>query len=220
MKTEKKMQEHINSSAGQAGFNFTFDNGKIVNYQDSFKKIGYLPFAVYYDFETTASSVVFFNAKMYVVSYCITIAFHPDLKLPRLYIYRSYDQNRADLTSLHHFEAIQQNFFNFSKNFNLTTLKQLETAALAVENKKDNRALAEIFNIELKFTVDCLKFWFERNLKQNELDEEQKDEFIRDTPKKTCCICDFPIQSRAEHGWFERVCKAKYLLLQNISPAK
>ena len=127
MKTEKKMQEHINCCAGHAGFNFIFDNGKIVNYQDNFKKIGDLPFAIYYDFEmTTTCRVVFFDAKMYLVSYCIIIAFHPDLNLPRLYIYRSYDQSRADLTSLHHFE-----------------------------NKKDNRALAEMFNIELKFTVDC-----------------------------------------------------------------
>ena len=219
MKTKKKMQEHTNCCAGQAGFNFMFDNGKIVNYQDNFKKIGDLPFAIYYDFETTTGSVLFFDAKMYVVSYCIIIAFHPDLNLPRLYIYRSYDQNRADLTSLHHFEAIQRNFFNFSENFNLNTLKQLEIATLAVENKKDNRALAEMFNIELKFTVDCLKFWFERNLKQNELDEDQKDEFIRDTPKKTC-ICNFPIQSRAEHGWFEHVCKAEYLFSENIFSAK
>ena len=32
MKTKKKMLEHINSCAGQAGFGFSFDNGKIINY--------------------------------------------------------------------------------------------------------------------------------------------------------------------------------------------
>ena len=36
MKTEKKMKEHITSCAGQAGFSFSFDNGKIINYQDNF----------------------------------------------------------------------------------------------------------------------------------------------------------------------------------------
>ena len=97
MKTEKKMQDHINSCAGQAGFSFSFDNGKIINYQDNFKKIGDLPFAVYYDFETATGSVGFFDAKMYVVSYCMVIAFHPDLNLPRLYIYRGYDQNREQI---------------------------------------------------------------------------------------------------------------------------
>ena len=60
IKTEKKMQDHINSCAGQAGFSFSFDNGKIVNYQDNFKKMSDLPFAIYYDFETTTGSVVFF----------------------------------------------------------------------------------------------------------------------------------------------------------------
>ena len=39
-------------------------------------------------------------------------------------------------------------------------------------------------------------------------------------PKKTYCICDFPIRSRAEHGWFEHVCKAEYLFLENIFSAK
>ena len=42
---------------------YSFDNGKIINYQDNFKKLGDLPLAVYYDFETTTGSVVFSNAK-------------------------------------------------------------------------------------------------------------------------------------------------------------
>ena len=55
------MEKHISCCAGQAGFNFSFDNGKIINYQDNYKKIGDLPFAMYYDFETTTGSVVFFR---------------------------------------------------------------------------------------------------------------------------------------------------------------
>ena len=57
------MEKHISCCAGQAGFNFSFDNGKIINYQDNYKKIGDLPFAMYYYFETTTGSVVFFDAK-------------------------------------------------------------------------------------------------------------------------------------------------------------
>ena len=111
IKSEKKMKEHIDSCAGQAGFSYSFDNGKIINYEDNFRKLGDLPFVVYYDFETTTGSVVFFDAKMYVVSYCIIIAFHPDLNIPRLYIYRSYDQSDEALSSLHHFDVVQQNVF-------------------------------------------------------------------------------------------------------------
>ena len=33
------MEKHIASCSGQAGFNFTFDNGKIVDYQDNYRKI-------------------------------------------------------------------------------------------------------------------------------------------------------------------------------------
>ena len=131
------MKDHINSCAGQAGFNYSFDKGKIINYQENFKKLGDLSFAVYYELETTTGSVVFFDAKMYVVRYCMIIAFHPDLNIPRLYIYRSYDQSNEDLTSLHHFDAVQRNFFNFRENFNIKTLKQLQNATLAVKNKKD-----------------------------------------------------------------------------------
>ena len=77
-----------------------------------------------------------------------------------------------------------------------------------------------MFSIELKFTTDCLKFWFDRNLKKNELDEDERDQFIKNKPKKTCCICDFPIKSRAVNGWFDHVCKAEYLFLKNIFSAK
>ena len=157
------MQQHIATCAGQAGFSYSFDNGWEINYQDNYKKIGDLPFALYYDFETTTGSVLFFDAKMYVVSYCIVAAFHPDLELPRLYICRSYDQDHAQLTSLVHFDNVQRNFFSDKSNFNPKTLAQLRDAALAVENRKENTALAEMFSIELKFTVDCLKFWFNKN---------------------------------------------------------
>lgn len=157
------MQQHIATCAGQAGFSYSFHNGWVINYQDNYKKIGDLPFALYYDFETTTGSVLFFDAKMYVVSYCIVVAFHPDLELPRLYICRSYDQDHAQLTSLVHFDNVQRNFFSDKSNFNPKTLAQLRDAALAVENRKENTALAEMFSIELKFTVDCLKFWFNKN---------------------------------------------------------
>ena len=85
---------------------------------------------------------------------------------------------------------------------------------------KIKKTLAEMFSIELKFTVDCLKFWFKRNLKQVDLDENVKDDFIQNTLKKECCICNFPIKSRTVNGWFDHVCKAEYLFLKNIFSAK
>ena len=151
--------------------------------------------------------MVFFDANMFVVSYCIIVAFHPDLKISRLFIYRSYDQDRSKLTSLIHFETVQPNFFDFKENFNSKTLLQLQNASLVVENRKENTAATDMFSIELKFTVDCLKFWFERNRKVSEITEQQRLEVTKNNAKKTCCICDFPIQSRADKSWFKHVCK-------------
>ena len=182
--------------------------------------MGDLPFSVYYDFETTTGRVGFFYTKMFVVSYCITVAFHPDLKIPRLYIYRSYDQTYEQLTSTTHFGTIQYNLFDDKLNYNQNTYRQLQDAAFAVQNKEKKTALAEMFSIELKFTVDCLKFWFERYRKVLEVDRVERIIFVRDNSKKDCCLCDFPLQSRAENGWCQHVFKAEYLFLENIYSTK
>lgn len=77
-----------------------------------------------------------------------------------------------------------------------------------------------MFNIELKFTIDCLRFWFNRKKKVLELDEDEKDEFSKSNKPKTCCVCDFPVESRAQNGQFELVCKAEYLFLENVFEAR
>ena len=156
IKSNEKMKKHLSVCSGKAGFTFSFDNGKIVDYQDHYRNLGDLPFSIYHDFETTTGSVVFFDAKINMVSYCMVVAFHPDLKIPRLMIFRSYDQNQNVLTLLSQFQTLEFNFFEDPENFNKTTLKQLEAAAFSVQNRDKNTALAEIFSIELKVTVDCL----------------------------------------------------------------
>ena len=213
VKSAGRMQNHLSVCAGKAGFTFSFDNRKIIDYQDHYKNLGDVPFSVYCDIETTTGSVVFFDAKMYVISYCLVIAFHPDLKLPGLIIYRSYDQSLEKLTSLSHFEAVEHNFFYNKNSYNMTALKQLQDAAFSVENREKNTALGEMFSIELKFTVDWLKFWFERNLKVLEVQLEDKMIFKSLNPKQKdtiCCLCDFPLDSTAENGWKQHV------LRQNI----
>ena len=163
--SNEKMKKHLSCCSGKAGFTFSFDNEKIIDYQNHYKNLADLPFTVYYDFETTTGSVVFFDAKMYVVSNCMVVTFHPELKIPRLVRFRSYDQNPNALISLTHFQALQYDFLDDPENVNKTTLKQLEDAAFLVQNREKNTTLAEIFRIELKFTVDCLKFWFKKNHK-------------------------------------------------------
>ena len=43
-----------------------------------------------------------------------------------------------------------------------------------VLQKESNTALVEMFNIELKFTVDAIKKWFSDNKKSRELDFDDK----------------------------------------------
>ena len=203
VKSSEKMEKHLSCCAGKARFTFSFDNGKIIDYQDHYKNLADLPYTVYYDFEATTGSVVFFDAKMYVVSYCMIVAFHPELKIRRLVIFRSYDQNPNALISLTHFQALQYNFFDNPKNFNRTTLKQLEDAAFSVQNREKNTALAEMFSIELKFTIDCLKFGFQKNHKILELEIDFKMEFKQNNPitnETLCCLCDFSLEPRAKNG--------------------
>ena len=49
---------------------YTFDNRKIISFQDNFKVLGDVPFTVYFDFETTTGDTLFLDPKMFVVSYC------------------------------------------------------------------------------------------------------------------------------------------------------
>ena len=151
-KSQEAMSKHIKCCAGQSGYTYQF-NDSIVNYQENFNKIGDLPSAIYYDFETTTGSGIFRDAKMYIVSYCIVVAFHPDLKILHIIIYRSFDQSLAEVESLQHFLGLKKDFFSYAYH-NLKTLKQLGDCALSVFNKSINTALAEMLNVELRFVCD------------------------------------------------------------------
>ena len=223
LKSDEKMKKHLSCCSGKTGFTFSFNNGKIVDYQDHYRNLGDLPFSICYDFETTTGIVVFFDAKMYVVSYCMVVAFHPDLKILRLVIFRSCDQNHNALTLLSHFQALEFNFFEDSENVNKTTLKQVEAAAFLGHNREKNTALAEMFSIELKFITVCLKSWFAKKHKVLDLEIDLKTEFIRKNTRKKdglCCLCNFPMDPRAENGWAEHVFRAEHLFLENIYAEK
>ena len=120
---------------------------------------------------------------------------------------------------MNHFLVLQKYFFKFPENFNLKTFKQFEDAVLCLRNRTRENAMAEMFNIELKFTVDCLKKWTDRN-KVLELDEKSKKDYIQNNKPSICCICDFSMDSRASNGWFEHICKAEYLFFENLYDSK
>ena len=72
--------------------------------------------------------------------------------------------------------------------------KQMQDAAFSVQNRETNTALEEMLSIELKFTVDCLKLWFNRNHKVLDVSVKDKANFAQDNPKRKdtlCCLCDY-----------------------------
>ena len=111
LKTEEKMEKNVKCCAGQAGYSLVFDQS-VVNYQENFNKIGDVPFSIYYDFETTTGSAIYTNAKVHVVSYCMIVAFHAELKMPPLVIYRASDQSLPQLRSLHYLDQVKKDFLS------------------------------------------------------------------------------------------------------------
>ena len=81
--------------------------------------------------------------------------------------------------------------------------------------------MAELFSVELKFTIDTLKYWFSRLIKPNffEIDSDKKQKFRKGKPfdkDSLCCICDFPIAVDGEKSWFDFVVECEYLFPGNI----
>ena len=136
-----------------------------------------MPFSVYSDFETTTGDSVFFDSKMYVVSYCQIYAFHPALNLDKIAIYKSFQQTPEEIHDLSHFKSEHAPFFD-----NIT-LKQLKDAASAVLSRQKCTSL-ELFLIELKFTIDTLRDWFNRIIKAKffELDCSKKTAWRKKNP--------------------------------------
>lgn len=59
-----------------------------------------LSFTVYFDFKTTTGDSILHDPKMFVISYCQIYAFHPELKLDKIVIFRSFEQNAGKSIAL------------------------------------------------------------------------------------------------------------------------
>ena len=120
------MKKHLEVCAAKEGITYSFNNGNIISFQDNFRYQGDLPFTVHFDFETTTGDSVFFDPKMYVVSYCRIYTFHPGLNLDKIVIFRSFQQNAEEIYDLSHLKKEHVPFFNMGTFF------QLKDAAPAV----------------------------------------------------------------------------------------
>ena len=92
------------------------------------------------------------------MSYCQIYSFHPSLNLEKLVIYRSFQQSAKEMYDLNYFRQEHVEFFD-------REFFQLKDAASAVLAHEKSTSLAELFSIELKFTIDTLNAWFPNTIK-------------------------------------------------------
>ena len=105
------MKKHIQVCTAKEGITYCFDSEEIICFLDNFKYLGDAPFTVYFDFETTTGDSVFFEPKMFVVSYCQMYSFHPSLNLEKIVIFRSFQQSAEEIYDLSHFRQEHVAFF-------------------------------------------------------------------------------------------------------------
>ena len=120
---ETRQKRHIENCSGRLGVVYNFNNQNLISYQDNFHAKGDVPFIIYFDFETTAPTNNCLDPeqkKMFVVSYVMIVAFHPELKL----------------TSLDYFDREQITYIDQSL---IKTLKEMnfEVAKRRCKNRKN-----------------------------------------------------------------------------------
>ena len=106
------MKKHLSICAAKECITYFIDNGQIIDYQDNFKYMGDVPFCVYFDSERTTGDSVFFDSKMYVISYCQIYSFHPALNLEKVVIYRSFQQTPEEIYDLGDLRSEHESFFD------------------------------------------------------------------------------------------------------------
>ena len=97
------LEKHTKVCASKEGIIYTFENGKIISFQDNLNFLGDVPFTVYFDFETTTGDGSFLDPKMFIVSYCQVYSFHPELNLDKIVKFRSFQQSPEEIYDLNHF---------------------------------------------------------------------------------------------------------------------
>ena len=84
-----KLKKHIEVCSGTPGIVYNFHTKNLVTFEDNLKNKGNLPMTFYFDLETTAPTDNCYDPEqkeMFVVSYLIIVAFHPDLKFKKNYL--------------------------------------------------------------------------------------------------------------------------------------
>ena len=162
--SRNEFAKHVKRCSSIEGIIYSFDNNKIISFQDNFGHLGDVPFTVYFDFETTIGDNIFQDPKMFVISYCQIYVFHPALNLDKIVIFRSFQQSAEEIYKLNHFW--QEHILCLNR----VTFNQLKDAATSVLAREKSTSLSELFSVEVKFTTNNLNKWFKHTIKSKFLE--------------------------------------------------
>ena len=116
---------------------------------------------------------------------------HPELKIDKLVVTRSFYYTLEQLTDLSYLND------DMLENRDPITKKQLRDCAIYVSNKKAKFSLFEMFSTELKIARDRIKGWFHQKYKRRflELDTFSKQKYekvnVINWDSDKCVICNF-----------------------------
>ena len=142
---ETRQKRHIENCSGRLGVVYNLNNQNLISYQDNLHAKGDVPFVVYFNFETTDPTHNCLGPeqkKMFVVSYVMIVAFHPELKLDRLMIQRSFAYSIEQLTSLDYFTREQITYIDQS------LIKMLKDMAFEVAKRRCKNSIGKMFYFE------------------------------------------------------------------------
>ena len=94
------LEKHVKVCSSVTGIAYRFYNQKNRVFSKKFQLYG--RFTVY-SLQTTTGGSVIDDKKMYVISYCQVYAFHSNLKVPKILVFMSFQQDFNEITSLDHF---------------------------------------------------------------------------------------------------------------------
>ena len=191
-----RFKNHIDSCSGVPGIVYNFHTQNLITFEDNLKNRGDLPMTFYFDLETTAPTDNCYGPEqkeVFVVSYVITVAFHPALNMKKITCERSYGHSLQNLNTTDYFSEDQ------IKYCQTTTLKQLKDAATLVSLRKCKKAMAQMLTIEMFLLKETLLTWFSKKIKANNLsikpldkiNYEQKNPI--DWAEDKCLLCKFKL---------------------------
>ena len=97
---------------------------------------------------------------MFVVSYVMIVAFHPELELDCIIIQRSYARSIKKLTSLDYFIQEQLKFIDSS------LINILKDQAFHVVKRRCKNSIGQMFSIESALVKKALLKWFNQKFKR------------------------------------------------------